>query len=113
MGDKPFDCKPRLKRLKNGPFLGALMAGISGGPIGWRDRFGQCAAIFTRRAFRLESGRPGGRAGNRPGNRAGKRAGNRAGNRTRKSPRNGGRAGKRTAKSPRNGGLNVRLWRRA
>jgi len=32
------------------------MAGMSGGPIGWRDRFGQCAAIFTRRAFRLESG---------------------------------------------------------
>ena len=62
MGDKPFDCKPRLKRLKNGPFLGALMAGISGGPIGWRDRFGQCAAIFTRRAFRLASGQQKARA---------------------------------------------------
>lgn len=36
------------------------MAGISGGPIGWRDRFGQCAAIFTRRDFRLASGRASG-----------------------------------------------------
>ena len=32
------------------------MAGISRGPVGWRDRFRQCAAIFTRRAFRLASG---------------------------------------------------------
>ena len=52
------------------------MAGISGGPIGWRDRFGQCEAIFTRRAFRLASGRASGQqkaramAGGRAGGRA-------------------------------------------
>jgi hypothetical protein len=30
IGDKPFDCKPRSKRLKNGPFLGPLAAGLIG-----------------------------------------------------------------------------------
>jgi len=60
MSGGPYCRKPRLKRLKNGPFLGALMAAISRGPVGWRDWFGQCAAIFARHSFSLEYRRASG-----------------------------------------------------
>jgi len=56
IGARSYLRKPRLKRLKNGPFLEPLIAAISGGPIGWRDWFGHCTAIFSRRGFRLANG---------------------------------------------------------